>query len=161
MIRASVLRSRLLPRTCSLQSLASTVFTNRALRTVDAHSTESDSAGEQETGPDSTRPLQSGQGLEGRKLQLGYGGGMQGAGRSFRTPEQEAAEDARRMRLFRGMQATVVLVVLSTAVMVALAIIEENAAVGCAVETAVTRTEEIPLTVDTALGLRTLTVRCT
>ena len=92
-------------------------------------------------------------------MQLGYGGGVQGAGASFRTPEQEAAEDARRMRLFRGLQATAMVAVLSTAVMITLAVIEENAAVGCSVDAAATRSEEFTLTVDTTLGLQTLTVR--
>ena len=129
-------------------------------RTVDNCSTDSDSAGEQEIGPNSPQGGRASQsGLEGRKLQLGYGGSIQGAGASFRTPEQEAAEDARRMRVFRGIQASVVLALLSTAVMVTLAIIEGNAAAGCSAEAAVTRADDFTLTVDTTLGLRTLTVR--
>ena len=144
-------------------SLGRAELTRRLPRTADDYWTDSDSAGEQDAGPNSPQgsrgPLQPGQGLQGRKLQLGYGGGVQGAGASFRTPEQEAAEDARRMRLFRGMQATVVLAVLSAAVMITLAVIEENAAVSCSVGGAATRTEEITLTVDTTLGLQTLTVR--
>lgn len=131
---------------------------------MDDYSTDSDSAGEQETKPGSpqgtSRLSHSGQGLQGRKLQLGYGGGVQGAGVSFRTPEQEAAEDARRMRLFRGMQATVVLSVLSAALMITVAIVEANAASGCSVEGAVTRTEHFELTVDTMIGLQLLSVRC-
>ena len=58
-------------------------------------STESDdSADEQETTPGAPQSGGSasspGRGLQGRKLQMGYGGGVQGGGASFRTPEQEA-----------------------------------------------------------------------
>ncbi len=163
MIRAFLLRSRSLPRTRLFGVRHCAVLTR--FLSADVYSTESDSAGEEDPGPSfqqgSSGPVQPGRGLEGRKLQLSYGGGVQGAGASFRTPEQEAAEDARRMRLFRGMQATVIMAMLSAAVIVTAAIIEGNAAVGCSVDAVVTRTDEFMLTIDTTLGLNGLTVRCT
>ena len=131
-------------------------------------SDESDEAEAEMISPGSSRQRGAGaapggsgkKGLEGRKLRLGLGGAPAGTGASFRTPEEEAAEDARRMRLFRGMQATVVMVVLATAVMVSLSIIEVSAASGCSVDAVLehTRVDPFTLTIDTRHGLKDIVV---
>ena len=94
-------------------------------------------------------------GPEGRKLQLGgYGGpGPGGTGVSFRTPEQEAEEDARRMRLLRGMQATVVLGLLLAVAAAVVAVVEGSAASGCSASPAAQRSDDSTHTIDTRVGL--------